>query len=187
VTANPVGATASSFFVVTGPDGTFALDALAPGLYVVSPMLGGGGSRPKDIYSRKVEVTMGKRAHVEIDTTPGPVTVTIVIKTDKGANVPMAGAGMIAAAFDPKTVDEILGYIQLQKGTEVIPIYMRVAMGGTVDIAGVRSGPHTACAIFGNPMTADPATVKFKCTQLRVGAATKQTVTVTVPAAWAGQ
>src|SRR6185312_15205277 len=59
VIANPIGAIASNFFVTTGPDGTFALDALAPGAYIVYPMLGGGGNRPKDIYVRKVDVGLG--------------------------------------------------------------------------------------------------------------------------------
>jgi len=184
VIANPVGATASNFFVVTGPDGTFALDALAPGAYVVYPMLGGGGGRPKDMYTRKVEVTLGTRAKIEIDTTPGPVTVSLAVKTDKGGGVPMAGVGMIGATLDVKSVDEMRDYTMLHKGDQVIPIYMRTAMGGTVEIAGVRPGPHTACAIFGNPMAQDPATVKFKCTQVKLTAAAKQAVTITIPAAW---
>jgi RNA polymerase sigma-70 factor (ECF subfamily) len=182
VIANPVGATAAAFFVVTGPDGTFALDTLAPGVYVLYPMLGGGGGRPRDMYTRRVEVMPGKRASVEIDATPGPTTVTVVIKTDKGANVPMAGAGMIGATLDVKSVDDMRNYTMLHKGEQVIPIYMRTAMGGTAEIAGVRTGPHTACAIFGNMMTDDPATVKFKCTQLKVGPGAKQTVTITIPA-----
>lgn len=184
VIANPVGATRSNFFVVTGPDGTFALDALAPGAYIIYPMLGGGGGRPKDMYTRKVEVAIGKRTNIEIDATPGPVTVNLVVKTDKGNPVPMAGVGMLGAHFEIKSVDQMREFTMLHKGDEIIPIYMRTAMGGTVDIAGVRPGPHTACAIFGNPMTGDPSTMKFKCTFAKLGAAAKQTVTITVPAAW---
>jgi hypothetical protein len=60
---------------------------------------------------------------------------------------------------------------------------MRQAMGGTIDIAGVRAGNHTACAIFGNPVSANSA-MKFKCLPFKVSGAAKQTVTVTVPAAW---
>jgi hypothetical protein len=184
VIANPVAATGSNFFVVTGPDGTFALDTLAPGSYVIYPMLGGGGGRPKDMYTRKVEVVIGARAKVEIDTTPGPTTVTVAIKNDKGDAVAMAGVGMIGAHIEVKSVDQMRDYSMLHKGDQIIPIHMRTVMGGTVDIAGVRTGPVTACAIFGNPMTGDPASVKFKCTQTKVGAGAKQTITITVPAAW---
>jgi hypothetical protein len=182
VIANPIGATAAAFFVVTGPDGTFALDTLAPGSYVIYPMLGGGGGRPRDMYTRRVEVTPGKRASVEIDATPGTIMVSLVIKTDKGDNVPMASVGMVGAAVDVKSVDDMRNYTMLHKGDQVIPIYMRTAMGGTAEVAGVRPGPHTACAIFGNLMTSDPATVKFKCTQIKIGAGAKQTVTITIPA-----
>lgn len=187
VIATPVGASAANFFVTTGPDGTFALDALAPDSYVIYPMLGGGGGRPKDMYTRKVAVTAGKRATVEIDASAGPTTLAVVIKTDKGETVPMAGVGVIGAALDVKSIDDMRNYTKVHTGDQIIPIYMRTAMGGTVDIAGVRTGPHTACAIFGNPMTADPATVKFKCTQLKVGSAPKQAVTITVPADFLGK
>lgn len=184
VIANPVGATASNFFVVTGPDGTFALDALAPGPYIVYPMLGGGGSRPKDMFTRKVEVALGKRSAIEIDTTPGPATVTLQVKTDQGGGVPMVGVGMIGARLDVTSIDAMREYTMMHKGDEVIPIYMRVAMGGTAEIAGVRPGPATACAIFGNPMEQDAAAIKFKCAYHEVTRAAKQTVTITVPAAW---
>src|SRR5690606_18611263 len=43
VIANPLGAIGSNFFVVTGPDGSFAFDALSPGEYFIYPMMGGGG------------------------------------------------------------------------------------------------------------------------------------------------
>ncbi|HEY4059438.1 MAG TPA: carboxypeptidase-like regulatory domain-containing protein, partial [Kofleriaceae bacterium] len=42
VIASPIG-TNQNFFVVTGADGTFALDALTPGAYIIFPMIGGGG------------------------------------------------------------------------------------------------------------------------------------------------
>ncbi|HLL24162.1 MAG TPA: hypothetical protein VK427_18645, partial [Kofleriaceae bacterium] len=170
--------------VVTGPDGTYALDALAPGAYIVSPMLGGGGGRPKDIYTKKVEVTLGARAKVDIDTTPGPTTLSVSVNTDNSKPIPMAGIVVIQAAFEPTSVDEMRDYTLLHKRAETIPIYMRSAFGGGVEIAGVRPGAHTACAVFGDPMGEGAAQTKFKCTQVKVGGAGKQAVTITVPAAW---
>jgi len=96
----------------------------------------------------------------------------------------MSGVAVIQAAVDPKSVDEFRNYTLLHKGDQIIPIYMRQAMGGSVDVAGVRTGIHTACAILGNPMMGDPATIKFKCVPVKVGAAAKQAVTITIPAAW---
>jgi hypothetical protein len=95
----------------------------------------------------------------------------------------MAGIFAVQAALDVTSLDGMREYTMMHKGDEVIPLYMRQAMGGTVQIEGLRTGTHTICAIFGNPMTADPATIKFKCTQAKLAGA-KQTATVVVPAAW---
>nr|MDQ3370995.1 carboxypeptidase-like regulatory domain-containing protein [Myxococcota bacterium] len=182
VIANPVGATASNFFVVTGPDGTFTLDALAPGTYIVYPMLGGGGGRPKDLYTRKVEVRLATRTRVTIDTTPGPITLSVTVKTDRGVAVPMAQVLALEATIDPQTADELRDGSHLPTGGQVVPMYLRGAMGGATEITGVRPGAHTVCALLGSPL--DPAAVKFKCTPARLGAAPQQAVTVVVPAAW---
>ncbi len=182
VIANPVGATASNFFVVTGADGTFTLDALAPGTYIVYPMRGGGGGRPKDMYTRKVEVQLATRTRVTIDTTPGPITLAVTVRTDRGVAVPMAQVLALEATIDPQTADELRDGTHLPTGDQVVPMYLRGAMGGATEITGVRPGAHTVCALLGNPM--DPAAVKFKCTPARLGAAPKQAVAVVVPAAW---
>jgi len=186
VIANPVGATASNFFVTTGPDGTFTLDALAPGPYIVYPMLGGGGGRPKDMYTRRVEVTLDARAKVEIDTTPGPITLAITVKTDKGTPVPMAQVIAFAAPIDPKSVTELRdGDMLAYKRGEMIPIYLRGARNGSAEIDGARPGPHTICALLGNPML--PALEpKYKCTAYKVTAVSKQIAIVTIPADWVG-
>src|SRR5205085_10848587 len=146
------------FFVVTGADGSFALDALAPGAYIVYPMLGGGGNKPKDIYTKKVIVEMGKRARVDIDTTAGPITLNVTVKTDKGNPVPMAGIATIGTALDVKSAEEFQDLSRVPYGPDqVIPVYMRPALGGSVELTGLRTGLHTVCAIFGNPMMADPS------------------------------
>jgi RNA polymerase sigma factor (sigma-70 family) len=185
IIANPIAARGSNFFVVTGADGTFALDALAPGAYIVYPMLGGGGNKPKDIYTKKVIVEMAKRAHVDIDTTAGPITLAVTVKTDKGNPVPMAGIATIGVALDVKSVEEFQDLSRVPYGPDqVIPVYMRPAIGGSVELTGLRPGVHTMCAVFGNPMVADPSTIKFKCTAPTKLTNPKHAVTITVPAAW---
>jgi uncharacterized GH25 family protein len=183
VIATPIGSVASNFFVTTGPDGTFALDALAPGSYVVFPMLGEGGSKPKDMYTRRVEIALGTKAKVEIDATPGPVSLAISVKTDKGAPAPMAQLLTLQAALEPKTMEEIRDGTYMPFGDAVIPIYLRTVTAGAATIDGMKPAVHTICAMFGDPR-AVPNAMKFKCTQVKLTTAAKQTATLVVPADW---
>lgn len=181
VIASPVGAIAQNFFVATGPDGTFALDALAPDAYVVYPMLGGGGSRPKDIYVKRVDVELGKRAQVDIDASSGPASLTIKVQSDGGGPVAMAQVVTIAAAISPKTPDELRDGTLLPATSHVIPVYMRAALGGNVELEGLRPGVHTACAMVGGGPNPDPSSLAMGCTQVKIGSG-KSTVTITVHA-----
>jgi RNA polymerase sigma factor (sigma-70 family) len=182
VIANPIGAIASNFFVTTGPDGTFALDALAPGTYVVYPMLGGGGNRPKDMYIRRTDVAPGAKTTIDIDATPGPVTLAISVKTDHGAPVPMAFLLAIQAAIDPQSAEELRDGTRIPFTDQIIPMYMRGVEQGAVTIEGMRPGAHTLCTVLGDPR--DPASAKLQCTHVTLTAATKQAATIVVPAAW---
>lgn len=188
IIANPFGATNSNFFVMTGADGTFALDALAPGSYVVYPMIGGGGGRPKDLYVVKVTISLGVRSKVTIDATQGPVTVTVNVKTASGTKVPMAQLFMIQATIPASlTAGGRLGLLreidQLDVfGDKPIPIHMRGAMGGAAEVTGVRTGQYTVCAmpVFGPPPD-DPDSLPIHCVAAKIGAAAKASVDVVVP------
>jgi len=180
VIANPVGATSSNFFVQTGPDGTFALDSIAPGPYVVYPMIGGGGPRPKDMFALRVEVA--GRTKTTIDASPGPTTVTIDVKTEDGKPAPMAMVFLVGMALDIKTSDQLRDLDQVAISTEKpLPIYMRAALGGPAEIVGARTGPHSACA-----MAPPQSPVKdVRCVAVKVAGA-KVSASITVPAKWYG-
>jgi hypothetical protein len=150
-------AAAQSFFVTTGADGTFALDALAPGAYVVYPMLGGGGDRPKDMYMRRVDVSLDKRAQVEIDATGGSGRLAVHVKGGAIAQVVV-----IAAAITPRTPDELRDGSLIPFGAQVIPVYLRGALGGEVEIEGMRPGTHTACAMAGDPVAMECGQVDLR-------------------------
>ncbi len=185
VIATPVGAAASNFFVSTGADGTFALDALAPGPYVIFPMIGGGGNRPKDMYLRKVEVVLGTRAHVEIDATPGPVTLAVKLESSNGKKVPMAQVFAIQAAISPRSAADLRDLDQLPNlGETPVPIYVRGAMDGAVEITGMRAGIHTICVVaMTGPPPDDLSTLPVICVPVKLGPATKASVEIVVPAA----
>ncbi len=178
IIANPIGAVGSNFFTTTGPDGTFALDAIAPGDYIVYPMFGGGGPRPKDIYTRRVIVAAGKRSKVEIDATPGPLAIEISVKNSDGSPA-MAQVITVEAAIEVTNLEELRDgawrtrMLNGMKFTEaVIPIYMRAHMGGPIEITIARPGTHTTCTMSMAGMTADTDLSKapFKCQQFKLEA-----------------
>ncbi|MEO8554527.1 MAG: hypothetical protein ABI678_31340, partial [Kofleriaceae bacterium] len=172
------------FFVVTGADGTFVLDALAPGAYLVSPMVGGGGSKPKDIYIVRADLALGTRGHVEVDATPGPATVTVTAKTDDGKPVAMGGLFLIEAKVDVHNAAELMAPDQLNAifGPKPITIHMRGVMAGNGEVEGVKVGDATLCVSpFAGRPPEDPSKALLKCQPVKVTAG-KQTVAITVPA-----
>lgn len=186
VIAKPFGSTASNFFTTTGPDGTFALDSLAPGSYIVTAMLGGGGPRPKDIYARRFEIVLGKRAHVELDATPGAVALDVSIKSDAGGVVPMAQVMAIGMHIEMSTVEQLREGAQIPEsiGNDVVTTYVRQAFGGALTIEGMRPGKYTICAV---PivMPVDEAKLQTKCGHVTlVAAVPKARLAIVIPAAW---
>jgi hypothetical protein len=172
----------SSFFVTTGPDGAFAFDALAPGSYVVYPMLrAGGGKRAMDNYLRRVEVALGTKPAIDIDATPGPVTLTVSAKTEKGAPLPMAGLMAIRATINARTAEELRDGTQMPSN-QLVPMHGRGIQNGSGTIEGMHPGTYTLCAGLGDARVA--SSVKLTCTHLKVTSAPKQSASIVVPAAW---
>lgn len=196
VIANPIGAVGSNFFVVTGPDGSFAFDALSPGDYFIYPMLGGGGGQPKDMAMRFLQVKAGVRASITLDASPGPGKLTIAVDHDKGAPVVLAQVAVLQAQVDAPNLEA------LRDGTFALPeeiraggtlmMHFRQPMGAPAEIDGMRPGTYTACVVpF--PVGDDPSMARFlmdaanllpmKCAPVTVGDAPAQ-LKVVVPHAW---
>jgi hypothetical protein len=154
--ANPVSAMKSNFFVITGPDGSFAFDLLPVGRYIVVPLIGGGGGKPKDVFARATTVTAGGRAKVKIDFTDGTGKLTVAVLTDDGAVVPFSQVVLLGATVDAPTMEamrdgDFVGRM-LAEG-RVVPFYTRQAMGAPAQFDALVSGPYTACAV---PYAVDP-------------------------------
>ncbi len=182
IIASPIGAMWSSFFVTSGPDGAFAFDALAPGSYVVYPMLrAGGGKRAMDNYLRRVDVALGAKPAIEIDATPGPVTLTVSAKTEKGAPLPMAGLMAIMGSFNARTAEELRDGTQMPPN-QLVPMHGRGIQNGSGTIEGMRPGAYTLCAGLGDARIA--SSVKLTCTHVKLTAAPNQSAAIVVPAAW---
>ena len=176
VIASPIGASSQNFFVITGADGTYALDALAPGSYVIYPLIGGGGAKPKDMYIVKTTVTAGSRTHLDLDATPGPATLSVTA-TQNGSPLAMGQLFLIEATVAARTLEDLRALDQLDIfSAGAIPFHIRGVMGGSVDVEGVRPGDYTLCvAAFAGRPPDDLTQVPTACQPVVMGTG-KQTV-----------
>lgn len=188
VIASPIGASRSNFFTITGPDGSFALDQLTGGRYMVYPLIGGGGSRPKDLYIRVVDVSAGARARAEIDASPGDLTLDVSAKDDAGNPVELAQVGLIRATVDAPTMEAMRDAAwlapQLSAGGTT-PLHLRQIRGAPAKFEGVLAGHYTACVTPFPPSGVDPDAAEeapMKCVGVDLPGPT--TLEVVVPAAW---
>jgi hypothetical protein len=189
------GAMRSMFFVITGKDGTFGLDQLAPGGYLVQAMVGSGGGKPKDLHAVSVTVQAGQRVKAELEVLSGPINMGIAVQTEEGAPVAAAQVALMSIAIDAETFAQMRekGPPEGAHGS----MFLRVAMGGQpAMVNGIPPGTYTACA---SPLPVDPndpqamqqlppdivEALPMKCTPAPVAASpATQQVIVKVPAAW---
>ena len=80
----------SNFFVMSGPDGRFALDALAPGPQLLYAFV----NRNKDFLVRSITVEPGQRAHADLEVRTGSLSLTVKLRDDAGQ--PASGQAIIA-------------------------------------------------------------------------------------------
>ncbi|MBP9205022.1 MAG: sigma-70 family RNA polymerase sigma factor [Kofleriaceae bacterium] len=183
VIANPLMANSSNFFVSTGPDGTFAFDALAPDTYVIYPMIGGGGPRPKDMYVYRVEVEAGKTADLELDATPGNSQLELSVVTADGKPAGTAFSLIVQGVVTGTTLDDLRDGGRLpDMGSKPVAIHLRVVVDGKTRIDGARPGHYTACVAPLPPPGGDPGAGKMNCGGVDVAAGAPAKVTVALPA-----
>lgn len=193
IIANPRGATDSNFFVLTGPDGRFAFERLSAGSYFVSAMIGRGGSKPKDMHAREVTIEAGRTSKTAIAITPGPLTLTVIARTDAGDPVPFGQVVGANLAFDAETLEAARDRFQ---PTDDTTFHIRsIAFGAPVTIENLAPGTFTACVV---PVPVDPNdpasmreamqqvdTLPLECqTRELPPEPASQEWTITVPAAW---
>jgi protocatechuate 3,4-dioxygenase beta subunit len=70
----------ANFFVMSGPDGRFALDALAPGPQLLQVFV----NRRKDMLLRSITVEPGQRAHVDVEVRTGPLSLVVKVRGSDG-------------------------------------------------------------------------------------------------------
>jgi hypothetical protein len=192
IIASPANGSSSNFFVTTGPDGSFALDTLTPGLYAITPIIGGGG----DKHFRRVDIVAGQRAQMDIDVTTGPGSIEITVKTDAGEPVLASRVAVLGMRVDAPNMGALrYGVLlpSLPPDGPPVAFYTRKALGGPARVDRMKPGTYTACA---TPLPGDPRnplvaqqlqeqvnSLPMKCSPVVIGSGEKK-LTITVPAAW---
>ena len=191
IIASPANGSSSNFFVTTGPDGSFALDALSPGRYAITPVLAGGRK-----YFLRVDLVAGQRANVDINATTGPGAVDVTVKTDAGEPVAagkLALVGMIVDAPNMAALRYQAFIPALPPDGPPVPFFTSNVAAGAARVDHLTPGPYSVCVA---PLPGDPSnpvvaqqlkdqqqTLPMKCTPVTVDSSEKR-ATVTVPAAW---
>src|SRR5262249_22895293 len=101
------------------------------------------------------------------------------VKTDGRDPVLMCGIGAIALSIDAQTAEELRDGTHLPTD-RVVDMRSGVARLGSGSLTGLHPGPHTVCAMVGDPRVA--SSLKLACTRLVL--ASNQTAALVVPAAW---
>jgi hypothetical protein len=146
---------------MSGPDGSYRFDTLAADEYFVSVMIGGGGSKPKDVHSRVATVTAGGTTAADVEAARGPAGLRVRVQGEGGAPVAFArvfaGAGRVEeAAAKGLTAGQLRDAWGMRGDTSM---YVRDAVGGQPAIfQGLVPGPHTVCAVAVG--TTDPAVMQ---------------------------
>jgi hypothetical protein len=165
-----------NYFVTSGPDGHYALDTLAAGVYRLVVFL----NRHKDQMFRTVKVEAGTRARADFDLRTGTHTLRVKVENEGAearapappANVAVT-SGLLQAA-DGDTFETLLDRLAEQAG-ETGTSYMREVRQGPVTIESLVSGTYTICA------AARARTARVRCVPRQITGNVE--VTLRLPAA----
>lgn len=135
------------YTVLSGPDGGFRLDKLAPDSYKASAMLGMPmGRGGMQLQSKIVTVTSGGETKVDLAIDKGPITVTVIAAPSGGADVSadqVRGASwVVAGTITAHTVEQLSMATAGEAGRSGIN-FMR---GGHTTFDDLQPGVYTACA-----------------------------------------
>ncbi len=195
VVANPEAATTSNFFVVTGPDGSYAFDQLTAGKYIIYPMIGGGRG-PRDMHIKAATVVAGKDSTIDVSVSTGSLSLELTVAADDKSAIAFAQVFVIGAAYAADHASTLLdgGTMVRELGLEKpVPVFLRPAASGRTTVNKLSPGTYSACVV---PIPIDPANPQAAMKDLREKMATlpmkcetyeltgNLSRTVTVPAAW---
>jgi hypothetical protein len=157
----------SKFFVLSGPDGHFALDVLAPGPQLVCAFV----NRRKDLLVRAVDIEPGRRAHADLEVHSGPIMLTVDARDDAGRPID-AHVLVTSPAVEPADGETLAALRARFTPAEPTVLYQRDG-AGPLSFEGLAPGRYAICAARLGPASA------LRCLVRDLGATA--TVAVTAP------
>jgi AcrR family transcriptional regulator len=156
----------ANFFVMTGPDGRFALDTLAPGRQVLQVFV----NRHKDMLLKAVTIEAGQRAHVDLEVRSGAAAINVTVRGPDGA---LSAQAMVMTPPITVPAGEPLQSVMARVApAEATAVFLA---GAPHTFEGLPPGRYGICAAAGKPGEA-----RVFCTEREVSG--RVDVEVTVPA-----
>jgi RNA polymerase sigma factor (sigma-70 family) len=157
----------ANFFVMTGPDGRFALDSLAPGPQLLQVFM----NRNKDSLLRSVTVEAGQRARVDLDVRTGAAAIAV---SARGPDGPVAAQAFVVtppvAVRDGEPLESMMARLAPTEPT------MSFQARAPHTFEGLAPGRYSVCVAAGKSGAA-----RLFCTEREVSGRVE--VEVAVPAA----
>ncbi|HUJ59126.1 MAG TPA: carboxypeptidase-like regulatory domain-containing protein, partial [Kofleriaceae bacterium] len=95
----------SIYMVISGPDGTYRYDRLAPDTYKVSATIGSLRTGMQ-FYSQQVSVPIGQAVQLDLQVTPGDITLDVAAVPGSGT-LTLAGAWLANGVITAKTGSDL--------------------------------------------------------------------------------
>ena len=171
----------SNFFVTSGPDGRYALDALAPGPQILIGFL----NRHKDMTMRGVTIEAGRRAQADLAVRTGTLALRARVQAvEDGSPIPPAQVVLLVAAgaLEVRDGDTLASLRDRPPPETPTTMYRRAGRGGALEVDGLPPGSYTACVAVG-PGGIEMEAAPLRCARHELAASGE--VVLSVPRGWA--
>jgi hypothetical protein len=145
VVAKPVGSNAN-FFVTTGPDGSYAIDTLSVGNYLVMGFI----NARKDMLVAPVTIEDGKEARVDLNITTGDIVAALKLDDQGGKSTGVTGYVVVSGEFPDANGKRFGDLRELFRPQTPSTVFVRVGTGDS-ELEALTPGLYTACAATAGP------------------------------------
>lgn len=131
------------FGVLTGADGGYRFDRLAPGSYKVSALIG-TPLTSMGLHSKTVTVAAGAEAVADLTVGDGEIDLTVVIELTNAESYNFAFVGVMAGAVTARTSNELQRVFAAESSASS---GIALSFGKPVVISALSPGVHSICSV----------------------------------------